>query len=47
MMSLLSLFVFFLGLARQDVMWLFISFLCLLVSGVFVQLLINRRKGSS
>jgi uncharacterized membrane protein YfhO len=45
-MSLLSVLVFFLGLARQDVKWLFISFLCLLISGVFVQLLINRRKGS-
>lgn len=45
-MSLLSVFVFFLGLARQDVVWLFIAFFCLLISGVFIQLLINGRNDS-
>ncbi len=43
-MGLLSVLVFLLGLVQQDVVWLFIAFLGLLVSGVFVQLLINGRK---
>jgi 1,4-dihydroxy-2-naphthoate octaprenyltransferase len=43
-MSLLSILVLGLGGVRKDVLWLWIGFLCCLVSGVFVQLFINRIK---
>lgn len=43
-MGLLSILVFFLGLVQQNVLWLWIAFLCFLVSGVFLQLLIDRKK---
>jgi hypothetical protein len=43
-MSLLSILVFGLGGARRNVFWLWIGFICCLVSGVFVQLFINRIK---
>ncbi len=44
MMSLLSIFVFWLGLVRKDVLWSWVGFLCALVSGVFVQMFIDRKK---
>lgn len=43
-MGLLSLLVFGLGLERRSVLWLWIGFVCALISGVFLQLLINRRS---
>jgi hypothetical protein len=43
-MSLLSILVLGLGGARRNVFWLWIGFVCALVSGVFVQLFINRIK---
>lgn len=43
-MSLLSILVVGLGGVRKDVLWLWIGFVCCLVSGVFVQLFINRIK---
>ena len=44
MMGILTILVFGLGLERQDATWLWIAFVCALVSGIFVQLLINRTK---
>jgi hypothetical protein len=43
-MSLLSILVTGLGGIEKDVMWLWIGFVCCLVSGVFIQLFINRVK---
>jgi preprotein translocase subunit SecF len=43
-MGLLSLLVFGLGCIRRNVLWLWIGFICALVSGIFVQLLIDRKK---
>jgi hypothetical protein len=43
-MSLLSVLVFGLGGIRKDALWLWIGFICCLVSGVSVQLFINRIK---
>ena len=43
-MALLSVLVFGLGWERKSVLWLWIGFICSLVSGVFVQLFIDRRK---
>ena len=43
-MSLLSIFVTGLGGIEKDVLWLWIGFACCLVSGVFIQLFINRIK---
>ncbi len=43
-MSLLSVLVLLLGGVRRDVLWLWIGFACCLVSGVFIQLFINRIK---
>jgi hypothetical protein len=43
-MSLLSIFVTGLGGIQRNVLWLWIGFLCCLVSGVFIQLFINRIK---
>lgn len=44
LMSLLSVLVVALGGLQKDVFWLFIGFACCLVSGVFVQLFLNRIK---
>jgi hypothetical protein len=44
-MSLLSVLVLGLAGMQRDVLWLWIGFVCTLISGVFVQLFINRRKG--
>jgi preprotein translocase subunit SecF len=43
-MSLLSVLVFGLGAMRRDALWLWIGFICSLISGVFIQLFINRIK---
>ena len=43
-MSLLSILVTGLGGIEKDVMWLWIGFICCLVSGVFIQLFISRVK---
>jgi di/tricarboxylate transporter len=43
-MSLLSILVLGLGGVRKNVFWLWIGFVCSLVSAVFVQLFINRVK---
>jgi preprotein translocase subunit SecF len=43
-MSLLSILVFGLGAMQRDVLWLWIGFVCCLISGVFIQLFINRIK---
>jgi len=43
-MSVLSILVVGLGGLQKDVFWLWIGFVCCLVSGVFVQLFINRIK---
>ena len=43
-MSLLSILVVGLGGVRKDVFWLWIGFICCLISGFFVQLFINRIK---
>jgi hypothetical protein len=41
-MSGMSVLVLLLAGAERDVAWLWIAFICCLVSGVFVQLFINR-----
>ena len=43
-MSLLSILVTGLGGMEKDVPWLWVGFICCLVSGVFIQLFINRVK---
>jgi hypothetical protein len=43
-MGLLSLLVFGLALDDKNTLWLWISFICALISGIFLQLVINRRK---
>jgi hypothetical protein len=43
-MSLLSLLVVLLGGMQRDVLWLWIGFVCCLISGVFIQLFITRIK---
>jgi preprotein translocase subunit SecF len=43
-MSLLSILVFGLGAMQRDAAWLWIGFICCLISGVFIQLFINRIK---
>jgi hypothetical protein len=43
-MSLLSVLVTGLGGIERDVLWLWIGFICCLISGVFIQLFINRVK---
>jgi hypothetical protein len=43
-MSLLSVLVLLLGAVERDALWLWIGFGSCLVSGVFVQLFINRIK---
>jgi hypothetical protein len=44
LMSLLSVLVVALGGLQKDVFWLWVGFGCCLVSGVFVQLFLNRVK---
>jgi 1,4-dihydroxy-2-naphthoate octaprenyltransferase len=44
LMSILSLLVVILGGLQKDVMWLWIGFVCCLISGVFIQLFLNRVK---
>jgi len=44
MMSVLSLLVVLLGGMQRDVVWLWIGFVCCLISGVFIQLFITRIK---
>jgi hypothetical protein len=46
-MGLLSVLVFFLGMLQGSVLWLFIAFICSLISGVFIQLLIVRNKNDA
>jgi hypothetical protein len=43
-MSLLSILVTGLGGMEKDVLWLWVGFICCLISGVFIQLFINRVK---
>jgi hypothetical protein len=43
-MSLLSVLVFGLGAMQKDVLWVWIGFICCLISGVFIQFFINRIK---
>jgi hydrogenase/urease accessory protein HupE len=43
-MGLLSLLVFGLALVRKSTLWLWIAFVCAVISGVFLQLVIERRK---
>lgn len=43
-MGLLSVLVFGLGCEQRNVLWLWIGFVCALISGIFLQLLINRVK---
>jgi hypothetical protein len=43
-MSLLSVLVVLLGGIQRNALWLWIGFACCLVSGVFVQLFIDRIK---
>lgn len=45
-MSLLSIFVFGLGCMRNDVLWSWMGFICALVSGVFVQMFLDRRRAN-
>ena len=44
LMSLLSVLVVLLGGVRRDALWLWIGFACCLISGVFIQLFIDRMK---
>jgi len=46
-MSLLSLLVVLLAGFLKDVMWLWIGFVCCLISGVFIQLFLNRVKNDA
>ncbi len=43
-MAILSVVVFGLGLGYESVLWLWIGFICALISGIFVQILLNRRE---
>jgi len=45
-MGLLSVLVFGLAVLRKNVLWLWIGFICALVAGIFVQMLINREPGA-
>jgi hypothetical protein len=44
-MSLLAIFVFLLASIERSVLWLWIAFGCAAIAGVFVQLLLQSRKG--
>lgn len=43
-MSLLTVLVFGVACALRNTFWMWIGFLCTLISGVFIQQLILRRK---
>jgi len=43
-MALLSVLVFGLGYQRRDMLWLWIGFICALISGIFVQLFVSHRE---
>jgi hypothetical protein len=43
-MGLLSILVFGLSLECRSVLWLGIGFICALISGIFVQILINGNR---
>jgi preprotein translocase subunit SecF len=43
-MCLLSLLVLFLGLIVHSAFWLWVGFVCALISGIFLQLFISRRE---
>jgi len=43
-MGLLTLLVFGLACGRRNVFWMWIGFICALISGIFIQLLIERKK---
>jgi len=47
LMSLLSLLVVLLGGMQRDVLWLWIGFVCCLISGVFIQLFISHIKNDA
>lgn len=47
LMSLLSLLVVLLGGMQRDVLWLWIGFICCLISGVFIQLFISHIKNDA
>jgi hypothetical protein len=43
-MGLLSVLVFGLALWQNNVLWLWLGFICSLISGIFLQLFIDRKK---
>lgn len=43
-MALLSVLVFGLACDQKNILWLWIGFICALVSGIFVQMFIDRKK---
>jgi hypothetical protein len=43
-MALLSVLVIGLGFQSKNTLWLWIGFVCALISGVFVQLFVNHRE---
>jgi hypothetical protein len=43
-MGLLSVLVFGLALWQNNVLWLWLGFICSLISGIFMQLFIDRKK---
>jgi hypothetical protein len=43
-MALLSVLVIGLGFQSRNTLWLWIGFVCALISGVFVQLFVNHRE---
>jgi ABC-type multidrug transport system permease subunit len=43
-MFLLSILVLGLGLIRKNVLWMWIGFICFLISGIFLQLFIDRKR---
>ncbi len=45
-MSLLSIFVFGLGCMQSNVLWSWMGFICALVSGIFVQMFLDRRRSN-
>jgi len=45
-MSLLSIFVFVFGCMRNDVLWSWTGFICALISGIFVQMFLDRRRAN-
>jgi len=43
-MGLLTVLVFGLACGMRNVFWMWIGFICALVSGIFIQILIERKK---